>query len=70
VRMEVKQTSHLTPPNNPNMSSVVVLVFSLDGWLPVSCQNPDNDIEVVFTTLVFVGPPDVAVSLRGFIENL
>jgi hypothetical protein len=38
MRIEVKQTSHLTPPNNPNMSSVVVLVFSF-GRL-VACVKP------------------------------
>jgi len=40
VRIEVKQTSHLTPPNSPTMSSVVVLVFNFGRLVACVMSEP------------------------------
>lgn len=54
VNDKVKQTSDLTAPNYPTMSSVVVQVFSFGKLVAVSCQDPDGEIELVFKILVML----------------
>jgi len=40
VRIEIKQTSQLTPPNNPTTSSVVLLVFNFGRLVACVMSEP------------------------------